>query len=86
MNPNRYSKFEALEELQDFMVRQQTLPKSDLIEQKLIQLETFVRQLAHTPNGRAELQRRQLRYGECKPNPGESSEQYYARLRYWIDR
>ena len=48
--------------------------------------EDRVSQLDQTPSGAAELQRRRKLFGECKRIEGETSGQFYARLRHWLDR
>lgn len=66
--------------------RQEVMGVEELCEDKLTQLLTFVRSLEQTPPGTAELQRRTRSFGECKRVEGESSGQFYGRLRHWIDR
>jgi len=86
MNLNRFSKGEGLKELEDFFSSQKDLSKEELIERKLVQLEHFVRQLADTSNGRAELDGRRTRFGECVRARGETAAEFYGRLRWWLDR
>jgi hypothetical protein len=66
--------------------RQETLLDEDLSEEKLTQLLVFISQFDQTPPGAAELQHRRKLFGECKRIEGETSGQFYARLRYWLDR
>ena len=51
-----------------------------------MQLLTFISQLDQAPSGAAELQRRKKLFGECKRIEDETSGQFYARLRRWLDR
>ncbi len=64
----------------------ETLPVRALNEDKLRQLLTFMSQLANTPAGAAELERRLTLFGECKRRENETSIQFCARLRHWLDR
>ena len=58
----------------------------ELYEDKLRQLLAFIRQLEKTPPGAAEIQRRTKLFGECIRIEGETSGQFYGRLRNWVDR
>ena len=58
----------------------------ELIEDKLTQLLAFVAQLERTPIGTAEIQRRVKLLGACKRCEGETSGEFYAKLRRWLDR
>ena len=58
----------------------------ELNEDKLKQLLTFIGQLERTPPGAAELQRRIKLFGQCKRGENETSGQFCARLRQWLDR
>jgi hypothetical protein len=86
MNLTRKTKQENLEETQLYRSRQASLLVDDMIEEKLTQLQVFISQLNHTPHGRAELERRTDRYGDCKRIEGETSGQFYAKLRNWLDK
>jgi hypothetical protein len=86
MNPSRKSKREDLEVTLLYKSRQENMLVADLIDEKLTQLQMFIGQLTHTPHGRAELETRIKRFGECKRIEGESSAQFYGRLRHWLDR
>ena len=66
--------------------RQQALLDAELIDDKLPQLLTFIRRLEATPPGAAELKARVKRFGKCNRNEGETSGQFYGRLRHWLDR
>jgi hypothetical protein len=50
------------------------------------QLLEFVGRLKETPAGVAEVQRRFKLVGDCTRIEGETSGQFYARLRHWLDR
>ena len=66
--------------------QQQDLLLKDRIEEKLAQLQVFVGQLTATPHGRAELECRTKRFGDCQRIQAETSGQYYSKLRHWLDR
>ena len=55
-------------------------------DEKLTQLLEFIAHLEQTPVGAADLQRRITLFGECKRIEGETSSQFYGRLRHWLDR
>jgi hypothetical protein len=77
---------EALEATLQFRSRQETLAVDDLIEEKLTHLQMFIGHLTRTPHGWADIERRIKRYGDCKRIEGESSGQFYGKLRHWLDR
>jgi hypothetical protein len=86
MNPNRKSKTEDLEAALQARIRQMNLPPDEQIREKLLHLQAFVRQLAGTHEGQADLQRRCQLFGDCLPVAGESASHFYGRLRCWLDR
>ena len=53
---------------------------------KLTDMLASIRQLDQTSPGADELQRRTKLFGECKRIEGETSGQFYPRLRLWLDR
>ena len=63
-----------------------TRPVDEINDEKLTKLLTFLSSLQRTPPGAAEVERRTQLYGECKRSESESSAQFYARLRHWLDR
>jgi len=65
---------------------QENLLVEERMDEKLTQLQVFVDQLAATPHGRAELENRTKRFGDCQRIEGETSGQFYSRLRLWLDR
>ena len=67
------------------MRRENLLPEV-LAHEKLTQLQTFIRQLSKTPNGRSELRCRRKQFGDCSPINGETVGHFYGRLRHWLDR
>ena len=69
-----------------YPVRQETLVVHEDVEQKLTQLRSFIWRLEQTPSGAAEIRRRVELFGECKRSESENSGQFYARLRYWLDK
>ena len=66
--------------------RQETLLDEEFTEDKLKQLLESINQIDQTPLGAAEFQRRTKLFGECQRIDGETSGQFYARLRYWLER
>jgi len=69
-----------------YETRQEQLLGEELSEDKLTQLLAFVSRLEQTPHGAVELQRRRKLFGRCERIEGETSGQFYARLRQWLDR
>lgn len=55
-------------------------------EENLSQLLEFIARLEQTPDGNAELQNRTKLIGDCKRIEGETSAQFYAKLRKWLDQ
>ena len=86
MNPTRKMKREDLEVMLQYRTSQEKLLGAELVEEKLTQLQAFVGQLTATPNGRVELQLRTKRFGDCQRIDGETSGQFYSKLRHWLDR
>jgi len=66
--------------------RQDAQLTEELNEHKLTQLLAFVSALEQTPPGSAEIERRTRLFGACKRIESETSGQFYARLRHWLDR
>ena len=58
----------------------------EMIEEKLAQLQASIEQLRQTPTGTAVLQQRVKAFGECKRIEGETSGEFYEKLRRWLDR
>jgi hypothetical protein len=58
----------------------------ELVEGKLAQLEASIEQSKQTPEGTAELQHRIKAFGECQRIAGETSSQFYDKLRRWLER
>ena len=86
MDKSRKANREGNEKTLQYKPRQETLLEEELSEDKLRQLLVFISHLDQTPTGAAELQRRRELFSECKRNEGETSGQFYARLRHWLDR
>ena len=86
MDSSRKASREDNETTLKYKSRQETLLDEELIEDKLTQLLMSISQLDQTPPGADELQRRAKLFGECKRIEGETSGQFYARLRHWLDR
>ena len=66
--------------------RKQGLLIEELVDEKLAELQASLEQLKQTPEGMAELERRAKALGECTRIEGETSTQFYAKLRRWLDR
>ena len=86
MDITRKAKREAHEITLQYQTRRESMLEEELAEDNLTQLLAFISQLDHTPPGAAELQRRRKLFGECNRLEGETSDQFYARLRHWLDR
>ena len=86
MDSSRKASREDNEQTLQYKSRHETLFDEELTEDKLTQLLAFIGQLDQTPPGADELQRRRKLFGECKRIEGETSGQFYARLRHWLDR
>jgi hypothetical protein len=77
---------EKYELMRQYNRQQEALPIEELKNNKLIQLLAFIDRLKSTPPGAAEFRRRIKCFGECKRIEGESTGQFYGRLRHWLDR
>ena len=86
MDITRKAHREAQEATLQYRTRQEALLEEELIEEKLKQLLEFVGGLKQTPEGAAEIQRRIKSFGECQRSEGETSAEFYAKLRHWLDR
>jgi hypothetical protein len=86
MDHNRKANRESNEKTLQYKSRQETLLDEEFTEDKLTELMASIRQLDQTPPGADELQRRTKLFGECKRIEGETSGQFYVRLRHWLDR
>ncbi len=86
MDISRKANREANEITLQYKSRQEILLDEELAEDNLVQLLVVISQLDQTPSGAAELQRRRKVFGECNRIEGETSCQFYARLRHWSDR
>jgi hypothetical protein len=86
MDITRQANREAHEAILQYRSRQASLLDEELIEEKLTQLIAFIGQLKRTPMGSAELHSRVKQFGGCKRNKGETSAEFYPKLRHWLDR
>lgn len=86
MDISRKANREANEKTLQYKSRRESMLDEELAEDNLTQLLLFVSQLDETPPGAADLQRRRELFGECNRIEGETSGQFYARLRHWLDR
>src|SRR5438132_12819730 len=81
MDTSRKANREDHEITLQYKSRQDALLVEEFNEDKLAQLLVFISGLEQTPPGAAELQSRIKLFGECKRIEGETSGQFYARLR-----
>lgn len=86
MNRYRKSTLDDLDAARQARVRRDNMPPDDQLQEKLADLQTFVRQLANTPHGKDDLARRVQLFGDCAPAAGETQRHYYGKLRDWLDR
>ena len=86
MDKSRRANREANEKTLQYKSRRQTVLQEELAEEKLTQLLAVISQLDQTTSGATELQRRRKVIGECNRIEGETSGQFYARLRHWLNR
>jgi hypothetical protein len=86
MDVSRKANREVDEITLQYQSPQDVLLVEELNDEKLRQLLVFIGQLEQTPAGVAELQRRIKLFGECKRGEDETSGQFCARLRHWLDR
>jgi hypothetical protein len=84
MDRSRKENREGREQTIQYKSRQETMLDDQMTEDKLAQLQVFVQELEHTPEGIAELERRSKFFGECKRTDGESSKDFYAKLHHWL--
>lgn len=70
----------------EYETRPKELHHQDLTEEKLAQLLEFIGELQQHPEGAAELKLRINRYGKCDRMEGETTAQFYGRLRSWLDK
>ena len=85
MDRSRKENRESHEITFQYKSRQEALLDEELIEDKLTQLLAFIDQLERTPAGTAGIQRRVKLLGECKRSEGETSAEFYSRLKRWLD-
>ena len=86
MDASRKATREGNETTLQYQSPQEALLVEGLNEDQLTQLLEFISRLKETPPGAAELERRIKLFGECKRNEGETSGEFYGRLRHWLDR
>ena len=86
MDNSRKASREGNEITLQYQTQQEIVDEEEFSEDKLTQLLAFISQHEQTPTGAAELQRRRKLFGECKRIEGETSGQFYARLRHWLNR
>ncbi len=85
MDHSRKANREDNEKTLQYKSRQETRLDEEFTEDKLKELLESISQIDQTPLGAAEFQRREKLFGECKRIEGETSGQFYVRLRHWLD-
>jgi hypothetical protein len=85
-NPTRFTKQQDLANVGHHRQRFENLSSSDKTQERLNQLQAFVRQLASTDLGRKDLHQRANLLGPCRPAAGETPSVFYGRLRRWLDQ
>ncbi len=86
MDQSRKANREGNEKTLQYKSREETRLDEEFTEDKLTELLATISQLDQMPPGADELQRRTKLFGKCKRIEGETSAQFYARLRHWLDR
>jgi len=86
MDRSRKATREGNEVTLQHMSPKEALLIEELVKAKLANLQASIEQLKQTPEGTAELQRRIKAFGECQRIEGDTSGQFYERLRRWLDR
>ena len=86
MNPKQNAKREGHEATLQYRTHQETLGVEERYEERLAQLHSYIRQLKRTPPGAVEFERRIKVFGECNRVDNEPTNQFYGRLRHWLDR
>ena len=86
MDHSRKANREGNEKTLQYKSRQEIFLDAEFTEDRLTELLASISQLDQTPSGVADLQRRTKLFGECKRIEGETSGQFYARLRRWLGR
>ena len=86
MDRSRKATREGNEVTLQHMSPKEALLIEELVEEKLVGLQVSIEQLKQTPEGTAELQLRVKAFGECQRIEGETSGQFYDKLRRWLDR
>ena len=66
--------------------RNENSPIEALVEETLAELQASIEQLKQTPKGLTELQRRVKTFGDCQRIEGQTTVQFYDKLRRWMDR
>lgn len=58
----------------------------ELMQERLVGLQSLIEQIRKTPEGKVEIARRIAAFGECSKIESETAGQYYERLRLWLER
>jgi hypothetical protein len=86
MDASRKATREGNETTLQYQSPQDSLLVEERNEGLLTQLLESISRLEQTPPGAAELQHRITLFGDCQRIEGETSGQFYGRLRHWLDR
>lgn len=84
-NPTQQTKHDDLQTLARSHERYEDLTPKQQVAEKLYQLQAFLVQLGKTPHGKADLARRTKRFGPCTRAEDERAQDFYGRLRAWLD-
>ncbi len=85
-NPTWLTKQEDLAAMAVDRHRFESLSSLAQMQERLHQLQTFIRHLAKTDQGRKDLQQRVSLLGPCQSATGETPAVFYGRLRRWLDQ
>lgn len=83
--PNRQTKLGDLADVRRSLQEFEHMSQAERNRRRLQELLAFVRQLDATEVGKSDLDRRRLRYGDCRQQPDESDRDFCGRLRTWLD-
>jgi hypothetical protein len=86
MDPSVKTWREANDFTLEFQSMHEVLPINEVDENNLRQLLVYICWLEQTPQGATDLQRRITLFGDCRRSDSETSDQFHARLRNWLDR
>ena len=86
MDRSRKASRESNEVTLQYKSQKEASQIEELVEEDLDKLLVSIEQMQQTPEGAAELQRRVKAFGKCERIEGETSGQFYGKLRRWLNR